>query len=144
MSMATLPFVLLEMQDAVHALLTGDAVLTAMVRGIHDADMVPENAPMPYITYGPHVDQSWPTFGHLNSDALFLLDIWSGKSRAEVYAILAEIKRLLGGTTGSMTLVMPDYGSCMFQYEWSTTIYNQDTKFWNGPMRYHAYSVELV
>jgi len=139
--MATRPFVLLEMQDAVQAILKPDPILLQMVTGIHDADAVPINAPFPYITYGPHVDQSYPTYsGHINSDALFLLDVWSDKSRAELYGILAEIRRLLD----NVTLAMPDYGSSMFQYEWSTVLYNQDTKFWNAPMRYHAYSFELV
>src|SRR6266702_4206278 len=110
---------LLELQIAVDGRLTGDSTLMGIITGTFD--IAPEKQTPPYITYGQHVDSSWPTFGKVNSDALFLLDIFSQKgSDDECYQVLAEVRHSLETRPDNPPLILPSYGQIFMNYDWST------------------------
>src|SRR6266704_5180116 len=91
---------LLELQIAVDGRLTGDSTLMGIITGTFD--IAPEKWPPPYITYGQHVGGPWPMFGKVNSESLFLLNIFSqAGSDDECYQILAEVRRLIETRPGN-------------------------------------------
>ncbi len=139
---ATRPMYLLELQIAVQTRLTGDSTLMGIVTGVFD--IATERQATPYITYGQHVDSAWPTFGKVNSDALFLLDIFSQQgSDDECYQILAEVLRLLQTRPGNPPLTLPDYGQVVMNYEWSTILHETEYNIRHMPVRFRSKAVEL-
>lgn len=140
--MTTRPAFLLELQEAVHTLLTGDATLGSMVTGVFQVP--PEGQATPYITYGQHVDGSWPQFGTPGSESLFVLDIYSqaGDDR-ECYAILAEVKRLLQTTRANPPPTLPDYGIAYIAYQWSTILQEPGYSLRHMPVRFQVKAVTL-
>lgn len=140
--MPTLPMLLLELQIAVQARLTGDATLAGMVTGVFD--IAPEGQTTPYITYGQHVDSTMPTFGKPNSDAMFLMDIFSqAGSDDECYAILAEVRRLLETRPTNAPLTLPSYGQVYLAYQWSTILHETTYQIRHMPVRFRSKAVEL-
>ncbi len=140
--MVTRPMFLLELQIAAQARLTGDATLMAIITGVFD--LAPEGQAPPYITYGQHVDGPWPMFGHVNSESLFLLDIFSqAGSDDQCYQILAEVRRLIETRSGSTPLVLPDYGIANLKYEWSTILHETEYNIRHMPVRFRSKAVEL-
>lgn len=139
---ATRPMAVLEIQTAVQAKLLGDATLSGMITGVFD--QVPQNKPLPYISYGQHVDGPYPTFGgHWNSEAYFLLDIWSNASGDdECYRILAEVLRLLATRPDNLPLTLPSYGHVGMWYEWSTILHEEDYGIRHMPVRFLSRAVE--
>jgi hypothetical protein len=138
----TRPMYLQELQIAVDARLMGDSTLMSMITGTFD--IAPERQPTPYITYGQHVDGPWPTFGKMNSDAMFLLDIFSQQgSDDECYQIGAEVVRLLQTRPGNPPLTLPDYGQVTMNYEWSTILHETDYNIRHMPVRFRSKAVEL-
>ena len=139
---ATRPMYLLELQIAVQAKLTGDSTLMGMITGVFD--IATEGQATPYITYGQHVDSAWPTFGKVNSDAMFLLDIFSqAGSDDECYQVLAEVVRLLQTRPGNAPLTLPDYGQISMMYEWSTILHETEYNIRHMPVRFRTKAVEL-
>jgi len=138
----TRPVLLYELQVALQARFTADATLMQIITGVFD--IAPEGQTAPYITYGQHVDGAMPTFGHVNSEALFLLDIWSQQgSDDQCYQILAEVKRLLQTTPTNPPLVLPDYGQIYMHYVWSTILHEESYNIRHMPVRFHSKAVEL-
>lgn len=106
-------------------------------------DEAPEGQLPPYITYGQHTDAAWETFQKVNSEALFLLDIWSKQdSDDECYQILAEVRGLIETRPGVPPLVLPSYGEIIMKYEWSTIFREQDSGYRHMPVRFHSYATE--
>jgi hypothetical protein len=133
---------LLELQIAVDARLMGDSTLMGMITGTFD--IAPEKQTPPYITYGQHVGGTLPTFGHVNSESLFLLDIFSGAgSDDECYQILAEVRRLIETRPGNTPLVLPDYGVSYLKCEWSTILHETDYNIRHMPVRFRTKATEL-
>lgn len=133
---------LLELQIAVQARLTGDATLMAIIMGVFD--IASEGQTPPYITYGQHIGGPMPTFGHVNSESLFLLDIFSGAgSDDECYQILAEVRRLLETTPSNPPLALPDYGMAYLRCEWSTILHETDYQIRHMPVRFRTKATEL-
>ncbi len=133
---------LLELQIAVDGRLTGDSTLMGIITGTFD--IAPERQTPPYITYGQHVGGSMPTFGHVNSESLFLLDIFSGAgSDDECYQILAEVRRLIETRPGNTPLTLPDYGVAYLKCEWSTILHDPDYNIRHMPVRFRSKATEL-
>ena len=143
--MTTRPVLLLELQTAIEARLTGDATLMALINGVFDVDSVPVNQPIDYITYDTPVDVPLPTFGHMNSEATLTLSIWTLKHDA-AYAVLAEVIRLLVFVppNGAAPLVMPDYGQARLWCEHVTSMYVPDTRYWHLLAQFRSQAFELV
>lgn len=136
--MPTTPDILIELQTGVANRLIADATLMSMITGVLDLDAVNETQALPYLSFGQHVDQPWQTFGHTNSDAFFLLDIWS-TTRENAYAILAEVKRLLD----NKVVTMAHYGHSRMAYDWSTAMYDETAGDWHMPVRFVSLAVEI-
>jgi hypothetical protein len=140
--MVTRTEALLEIQVAAQARLTGDTTLMGMITGVFEEPI--EGQALPYISYGQHVDGPFPTFGHVNHEGFFLLDIWSAASnKDECYAIRAEVRRLLVTTPQNPPLALPSYGFCGFTYDWSTIFKEEEFAIWHMPVRFMTRAVEM-
>jgi hypothetical protein len=139
--MVTRPAPILEIQTAVQSRLTGDSTLMGMITGVFEEPS--EGQPLPYISYGQHVDGPYYTFGHINHEGYFLLDIWSNaRNKDECYHILAEVRRLLVTTPTNPPLPLPTWGPCNFIYEWSTILKEEEFNIWHMPVRFMTRTVE--
>ncbi len=139
---ATRPVFMYELQVAVQTKLTGDTTLMAIITGVFD--IAPEGQSFPYITYGQHVDGVGPTFGKMNNDGMFLLDIFSqAGSDDECYQILAEVRRLLQTTPSNPPLTLADYGVASINYDWSTILHETAYNVRHMPVRFRTRAYEL-
>src|SRR5205085_5087620 len=115
--------------------------LMGMITGIFD--IAPEGQATPYITYGQPADSTLPVFGKVNSDAMFLLDIFSqAGSDDECYWILAEVRRLLETRPGTPPLTLPCYGQASMAYQWSTILHETDYQIRHMPVRFRSKAFE--
>lgn len=138
----TRPMAIIELQVAAQARLTGDGTLMGMITGVFD--QVRGNQALPYVSYGQHVDGPWATFGHWNSEAFFLLDIWSNASGdEEAYRILAEIRRLLETRSDNPPLTLANYGHVGMHLDWSTIMIDPDFGLRHLQARFISHAVEL-
>ena len=86
----------LAVQGAVYAALTAHAPLTALVRGIYDAQPRPltgsDALQFPYVTIGEDTANDWSTDTASGADATITVHTWSRyRGRKEVKEIQAEI-----------------------------------------------------
>lgn len=139
--MTTRQMAVFELQEAVQAKLTGDSTLSGMISGV--GDQLPEGQALPYISYGQHVDGPFPTFGKWNSEAFFLLDIWSNaQGDEECYRILAEVIRLLQTRPDNPPLTLTSYGQVGMRYDWSTMMPPDEFGIRHMPVRFISQAVE--
>jgi hypothetical protein len=142
--MTARPELLLELQTAAQARLVGDGTLMGIITGVFDR--APEHQPYPYISYGVHTDGPWPVFGGKDgSQALFMLDIWSGDSGSpdECYAVLAEVRRLLVTTPSNPPLTLPHWGLTRLAYQFSTILYEAQYGIRHMPVRFLSQAQEV-
>jgi hypothetical protein len=140
--MVTRPVFMYELQTAVQTRLLGNSALAGIITGVFE--QAPEGQAFPYITYGQHVDGGMYTFGHVNANGLFLLDIFSQSGKDdECYQILAEVKQSLQTTASNPPLVLPDYGLAYLNYDWSTILKEPDYDVRHMPVRFRVKATEL-
>lgn len=141
MTSTTRPMAIFELQVAVQTALTGDAQLMGLITGVFD--QVREGQALPYVSYGQHVDGPWATFGHWNSEAFFLLDIWSNASGdEEAYSILAEVRRILETRPDNPPLTLESYGLIGLHLDWSTILHDPDFNIRHLQARFLSQAVE--
>jgi hypothetical protein len=138
----TRPAFMYELQVAAQTRLLGGSTLMGIITGVFEQS--PEGQTFPYITYGQHVDGPMYTFGHVNADGLFLLDIFSQQgSDDQCYQILAEVKLLLQTTPTNPPLTLLDYGLAYINYDWSTILKEPDYDVRHMPVRFRVKASEL-
>jgi len=82
------------LQQAIHAALSGDAALMALVTGVFDH--VPPGQPFPYLTMGAIGTAAWSGKTFAGGEHALALHAWScGRGRAEARAILARAAAVL-------------------------------------------------
>lgn len=94
----------------IDAALLADTALDAIIDGRLYADASkPENAPIPFISYGTPSEGAFDTFGGKGNDGARLLHLY-GHDEDQVEAMYEEVERVLGGggvtTTGHAVLRM--------------------------------------
>lgn len=98
----------LAIQGAVYAALSGHAPLTALVRGVYDAQPRPltgsDALQFPYVTIGEDTNNDWSTDTESGDDATITVHTWSRyNGRKEEKAIQAEIYAALHRATLTVT-----------------------------------------
>ena len=77
------------LQKAIHARLTTDAAVLALLGGPRVHDDVPRGAAFPYVTFGPANARDWSTGSDDGGEHLVTLHVWSrtaGRNQAEAIA----------------------------------------------------------
>lgn len=84
-----------ELLQAVHALLSGDAALTALIgtAGIHDRRL--SKAPLPYLVIGSIEARDYSTGTEAGCECVLTLEAWSASGRREAEEIAGLVRGLL-------------------------------------------------
>jgi hypothetical protein len=91
-----------ELQKAVYAALSGDGTLSGMVSGVFSH--VPQDTVFPYIKFDSIRSLDWSSKSTSGVQVTLNLAVFSrGRGVKEALNIMAEIKRILGDSTLSMT-----------------------------------------
>jgi hypothetical protein len=86
----------LALQEAVFALLSGDAELSALLGGPHVYDGAPRNAAPPYVHLGETTQRDWSTSTEAGAEIAFALVVWStALGKSEALAIAGRLDALL-------------------------------------------------
>jgi Protein of unknown function (DUF3168) len=88
------------LQSAVHARLTSDAALLALLGGAFIYDRAPQAAAYPYVTYGQSTTRDWSTGSERGDEHVLTIHVWShGDGRKSVEAIVDAIRAALHEVT---------------------------------------------
>lgn len=124
-----------ELQKAVFAALTGDAVLTGLLGGAKVYDHTPTNVVFPYITFGRTSGFNWDTGTENGQEHLFTLHIWSNaKGKAESLELIDAARARLHDaplTLGTHRLVN-------LREEFSEARLDEDLAVYHGLIRFRA------
>jgi hypothetical protein len=84
------------LQEAVFAVLSGDATLTTLLGGAKVYDGAPRNAVAPYVHLGEATARDWSTATEAGTEVTFAVVAWSREpGRKEVLAIADRVVALL-------------------------------------------------
>lgn len=121
------------LQEAVHAALTGDAPLMAMVTGVFDH--VPAETAFPYITMGENTARHWGAAGLDGVEATLTLHAWSrARGRRQVKEIIAAIHRILHDAN----LAVTGHALVNLRFEYTETVLESDGITYHGLARFRA------
>ena len=85
-----------SLQEAIHARLTSDAALTALLGGPRIYDHVPNASRTPYVTFGPSIARDWSTGTEDGEEHVVTLHIWTDAGgRKASDAIVAALRTAL-------------------------------------------------
>jgi hypothetical protein len=85
-----------SLQEAIHARLTSDAALTALLGGPRIYDHVPHATRAPYVTFGPSVVRDWSTGTEDGEEHVVTLHVWTEVGGRKVSdAIVAALRAAL-------------------------------------------------
>jgi hypothetical protein len=123
------------LQQAIHASLTGDEALTALLGGVRVYDDVPERAEFPYVTFAPMSERDWSTGTERGSEHGLMLHVWSrGAGRKEALEIMAASRAVLH--EAALTLV--GYRLVNLRHESSDVRRDADGETFHGIVRFRA------
>lgn len=124
-----------ELQKAVHAALSADAALTALLGGAHVYDDVPRGASYPYVTFGQSTERDWSTGSEDGREHLLTLHVWSrARGHKEAHLVMSAIRNVLHDVALSLT----DYHLVNFRHEFQDAIREPDGETYHGVVRYRA------
>lgn len=84
------------LQQAIHASLTSDSALSALLGDARVYDDVPERKVFPYVTFAPASERDWSTGSDKGAEHAFVLHVWSrGSGRKEALAIMEAVRTRL-------------------------------------------------
>ncbi|MFH1793147.1 MAG: DUF3168 domain-containing protein [Pseudomonadota bacterium] len=124
-----------DLQRAIHSLLTADAGLVAKLGGQKVFDATPPNAAFPYVSFGRTSIYDWSTGTESGTEQLFTVHVWSkAKGKTETLEIMETIRQLIdaapkeldGHTLVNMTL------------EFAEARYDEDLSVHHGLLRFRA------
>ena len=85
-----------ELQKTIHAALTANAALTALLGGARVHDDVPPGAEFPYLTIGESVVRDWSTGSEPGDEHIVTLHVWSrAAGRKETHQIMGAVRTVL-------------------------------------------------
>lgn len=124
-----------ELQAGVHAVLTGDPDLSALLGGPNIYDQTPPRIGFPFITYGAVASLDWSTSSERGEELVFSIEIWSsGKGKAEAATIAGRVRVLID----ALSLQPGDFRLVMFDFISSQTSYQDEAAAYRCILRYRA------
>lgn len=125
----------LALQKAVHAALTGDAALTALLGGPKVFDHMPPATTFPTVSFGRASVQDWSTATEPGWQVLFSLHAWSrNRGRSQVLAIMQAIRARLV----DKALTVSGHHLVALTHIASETGFDDDAAVHFGTMRFRA------
>jgi Protein of unknown function (DUF3168) len=123
------------LQQAIHAALTADAGLLALLGGTRVYDDVPTRAEFPYVTFAPGEERDWSTGSEDGTEHVVRLNVWSrAGGRKETMAILSVLRALLHDGGLSLT----GHRLVNLRHETSDVRRASDGETYHGMVRFRA------
>ncbi|MCB1453549.1 MAG: DUF3168 domain-containing protein [Rhizobiaceae bacterium] len=124
-----------EVQKAIHAALSGDAGVLALLGGARVYDHAPPNVPFPYITFGRTSIYDWSTGTESGTEQLLTLHVWSkGKGKKEAHALVDAV----GERLNDADLALDGHELVNLRLEFSEVRFDEDQSVHHGLLRFRA------
>jgi len=128
------------LQKSVHAALTADVPLTALLGGPRIYDDVPRGASFPYLTFGLSTERDWSTGGEAGAEHVLTLHVWSeAGGRKETHEIIGAVRAALHDA--ALTLV--GHRLVNLRHELSDARREPDGETYHGIVRFRAVTEPL-
>lgn len=124
-----------DLQKAIHALLTADAGLVAKLGGQKVFDATPPNVAFPYIGFGRTSMFDWSTGTEIGTEQLFTIHVWSkAKGKTETLEIMETIRQLIDAAPKELG----DHVLVNLTLEFAEARYDEDLSVHHGLLRFRA------
>jgi hypothetical protein len=123
------------LQKALHAALTSDAPLLALLGGPRIWDDVPRGAAFLYVTFGPTATRDWSTGGEPGEEHVVTLHVWS---RAAGSKEVQEIAGAIRAALHDRALVLEAHRLVNLRQESAETRREADEEGYRGSVRLRA------
>lgn len=128
------------LQQALHARLTGDSALLALLGGARIYDDVPARAEFPYVTFAQTSQRDWSTGSEQGTEHAITLHVWSrAKGRREASAVLAAARDALHDAD----LALAGFKLVNLRHEFSEARRDSDGETFHGTARFRAVTESL-
>ena len=128
------------LQKAIHAALTADAGIVALLGDANIFDDVPQRSVFPYLTLGQSVVRDWSTGSEAGDEHLLTLHVWSrADGRREVHELMAAIRVALH----DVALVVVGHRLVNLRHEFSDARREPDGETYHGIVRLRAVTEPL-
>jgi hypothetical protein len=128
------------LQKSVHAALTADAPLTALLGGPHVYDDVPRGTSLPYLTFGLDTERDWSTGGEEGAEHILSVHVWSeAGGRKETHEIIAAVRAVLHDAA----LALTGHRLVNLRHEFSDARREGDGETYHGIVRLRAVTEPL-
>jgi hypothetical protein len=124
-----------DLQKAVHGLLTADAALVAKLGGQKVFDATPPNAAFPYVSFGRTSIYDWSTGTESGTEQLFTIHVWSkAKGKTETLEIMETIRQLIDAAPPELD----EHALVNLQLEFAEVRFDDDISVHHGLLRFRA------
>jgi hypothetical protein len=124
-----------DLQKAIHGLLTADAALVAKLGGQKVFDATPPNATFPYVSFGRTSIYDWSTGTESGTEQLFTIQVWSkAKGKTETLEIMETIRQLIDAAPPELE----DHALVNLQLEFAEVRFDDDISVHHGMLRFRA------
>ena len=124
-----------DLQKAIHGLLTADAALVARLGGQKVFDATPPNAAFPYVSFGRTSIYDWSTGTESGTEQLFTIHVWSkAKGKTETLEIMETIRQLIDAAPPELD----NHALVNLQLEFAEVRYDEDISVHHGLLRFRA------
>jgi len=124
-----------DLQKAIHGLLTADAALVARLGGQKVFDATPPNAAFPYVSFGRTSMYDWSTGTESGTEQLFTIHVWSkAKGKTETLEIMETIRQLVDAAPPELE----GHALVNLQLEFAEVRFDDDISVHHGLLRFRA------
>lgn len=124
-----------DLQKAIHGLLTADTTLVARLGGQKVFDATPPNAAFPYVSFGRTSMYDWSTGTESGTEQLFTIHVWSkAKGKTETLEIMETIRQLVDAAPPELD----DHALVNLQLEFAEVRFDDDISVHHGLLRFRA------
>ncbi len=124
-----------DLQKAIHGLLTADAALVARLGGQKVFDATPPNAAFPYVSFGRTSIYDWSTGTESGTEQLFTIHVWSkAKGKTETLEIMETIRQLIDAAPPELD----EHALVNLQLEFAEVRFDDDISVHHGLLRFRA------
>ena len=124
-----------DLQKAIHGLLTADAALVARLGGQKVFDATPPNTAFPYVSFGRTSIYDWSTGTESGTEQLFTIHVWSkAKGKTETLEIMETIRQLIDAAPPELD----EHALVNLQLEFAEVRFDDDISVHHGLLRFRA------
>lgn len=128
------------LQKAIHARLTTDAAVLALLGGPRVHDDVPRVPMFPYVSYGQSTVRDWSTGTDDAHEHIVTLHIWTrGQGRKPAHEISGAVETALD----QQALAVDGHRLISLRHEFSDVRREDDGETWRGVLRFRAVTEPL-